>query len=818
MQRPARLPLLVLALVLCGPQVPAALAQPVPPPPPPPTDEQILQNAGLSPSPANLVEFFRRRAQPVAEPERLRTLIQQLGEKSPSARDRAAGQLVAWGSAVVPCLRQTANDLEHPETAARARQCLGNIEGPAGVALTTAALRLLARQRPPGAADVLLAYLPFAEDPRVLDEATDALRAVAFTNGHADAAVLQAVQDPVPLRRRVAGELLARGGGAEGRQAARPLLQDPRPTVRLHIAVVLADANEADAVSTLIGVLGDLPEEQARTAEDTLAQLAGDWAVKGPPGDDEPARRVRREVWAAWWRSVDPASLLDEFRKRSLPDDAIDRARELIAQLADPSEAARDRAQAGLLALGPGVVALLRRAATADAKGSAAAVERCLHTFREGGLPAPLPTAAARLLAVRRPAGTAEALLAYLPVADEAMAAEIENTLNALAFRDGKLEPALAAALTDKVAARRAMAAEVVCRAGQPEHRTLVRPLLHDPDPEVRLRVALNLAGAGEKDTVPVLIALLTELPEGAAEQAEEYLRGVAGDDAPEPSAGGDEAERRKCSRAWEAWWHDHGGHVELTGPNAAVPLRGYTLIIEMYNPTRRSGRVFEVDRAGKVRWSLEGLQYPVDAQVLPGDHVLITEQNLQRVSERDLKGKVIWERSVPNLVRAERLPNGQLMIVARNQLQVTDRSGKEVFTHTRPGYDLMHAQRLRDGQFALLTSNWEYLRLDATGKLRKAVQVPPGNLTGMARGVELLPNDRLLVAEFQGNKVVEQDLTGKVLWEAAVPGAVAVSRLPNGHTLVAANNPQRVCEVDQRGKVVWEYKEGVWPYGARRR
>jgi HEAT repeat protein len=819
MQRLARVTLLVVAPLLFCFRVPAALAQVPTPPPPPPSDEQVLTNAGLSPTAANLLEFFRRRAQPAGEPERLRVLVHQLSEKSPSARDRAAGQLAAWGPAAVPWLRQAANDLEEPEGAARARQCLGTIEGSSGVVLTTAALHVLTRLRPAGTVEVLLAYLPFAEDGRLQDEATDAVRTVALANGKADPALRLALQDPVPLRRRVAGELLARGAGAEGRAAVRPLLQDPKATVRLHIALALADANEADAVHALIGVLGELPEDQARTAEEALAQLAGEWAIKGPPGDDEPARKVRREVWAAWWRSVDSASLLDEFRQRCLPDDDVNRARTFLAQLADPSAETRQRAQAGLLALGPGVVPVLRRAAaTADSKGATAAVERCLQAFTDRGLPATLPPAAARLLAVRRPKGAAEALLAYLPLADEAMATEIESALTVLARHDGKLEPALAAALGDKVPARRAAAAEVVCRGGPPEQRALVRPLLQDADPEVRLRAALSLAGAGEKEAVPVLIALLTDLPESEAQQAEEYLRQVAGDTAPEVWVGGHDAERRKCRDAWQAWWRDRGSRAELVGANGSIRLRGYTLIVEMYNPLRRGGRVFEVDTAGKIRWSIEGLQYPVDAQVLPGDHVLITEQNLQRVSERDLKGKVIWEKSVPNVLRAERLPRGQLMIVARNQLQVTDKAGKEVFTHLRPGYDLMHAERLRDGGFALLTSNWEYIRLDANGKPRKSVQVPPGNMSGMVHGVEVLPNDRLLVAEFQGNKVVEQDLNGKVLWEAAVSGAVAVSRLPSGHTLVSGHNPQRVCEVDHKGKVVWEYKDGVWPYGARRR
>jgi HEAT repeat protein len=816
MRPPAPATLLLLAPLLFG-LGPAAVAQTTPPPPP--SDEQLLQNAGLSPTGPALLDFFRKRAATAAEPERLRSLAGQLGAKKTDIRERATADLLGWGPAAVPWLRQAANDLADPEAAERARQCLAAVEGPHGVAVATAAIRVLAKLHPAGTAEVLLAYLPFAEEGKVVEETTEALRAVALSDGKTDPALWQAVQDPVPMRRRVAGELLARGGGPAGRAAARPLLHDPRPGVRLPIALALADAHEAEAVAALIELLADLPDEQAKAAEDYLAQLAGDWAVKGPPGDDVPARRLRHDVWAAWWRTFESPSLLEEFRKRTLPDADVVRARGLIRQLADPSDEVRDRARAGLLAIGPGVAPLLRQAAeAADGPGSGAAARDCLQALADRDVPAPLPAAAARLLAVRKPDGAAEAMLAYLPLADEAMAAEIETALTALAVRDGKLAPALAAALGDKGPLRRAVAAEVVCRAGLPDQRALVRPLLRDADPEVRLRAALALAGDRDKEAVPVLIALLTELPGRGAEQAEEYLRQLADDRAPELALGTDDAGRRKCRDAWAAWWRDRGARAELPRPDGGTRLRGYTVIVEMYNPMGRGGRVYEVDMAGKLRWSIDGLMGPSDAQVLPGDRVLITEQNVQRATERDFKGKVLWEKTVPNLVRCERLPGGRTLFVARDHLLVTDRAGKDLFTYRRPNFDLLNAWRLRDGQFALLTSTWQYIRLDAAGKERKTATVAPFQLVGVLNCVAALPNDRLLIADYHGNRVVERDLAGKVLWEASAPGVVGVSRLPNGHTLVAAHNPQRISELDRKGKVVWEFKEGVWPYGARRR
>jgi hypothetical protein len=395
--------------------------------------------------------------------------------------------------------------------------------------------------------------------------------------------------------------------------------------------------------------------------------------------------------------------------------------------------------------------------------------------------------------------------------------------LTFLALRDGKLDPALALALTDKLPLRRAAAAEVVCQTALGEHRSRLFALLNDPDLTVRCRTALALAAAREKEAVPVLIGLLTELPIPQATQVEDYLRMVAGDNAPEVQLDGDNATRQKCRDTWAAWWRDQGPGIELARLEIGQRQLGYTLIINQYDPTRPGGRVFEVDAAGKTRWSIEGLQTPVDAQVLPGDRVLLVE-NYQRVTERDTKGKVLWEKAFTGVqvIGAQRLANGNTFVALRNQLLELDRTGKEVFTHHRPNQDIMAAQRLRDGQYVLLTYSWQYIRLDSTGKEQKNVRV--GNFPFQINpgAVDFLTNDRLLVAQYNLSKVTEVDVTGRVLWETSVPMPMSAVRLANGNTLVVSNvvqnNTQRVAELDRNGKTVWEYKDNVRPWRARRR
>src|SRR5262245_52785833 len=150
-------------------------------PPPPPSDEQVLKNANLGTDAPALLEFFRRRTAPETAPGKLAALIHQLNDPAGDVRDRAAADLISFGPGVLPLLRQAANDLDDLDLAVRARNCLQTIEG--GSALALAAARLLAQAKPAGATEVLLAYLPLAEDDLVAEEVTRALGAVAVRDG-----------------------------------------------------------------------------------------------------------------------------------------------------------------------------------------------------------------------------------------------------------------------------------------------------------------------------------------------------------------------------------------------------------------------------------------------------------------------------------------------------------------------------------------------------------------------------------------------------------------------------------------------------------
>ncbi len=794
---------------------PAPAAVAAPEAPAVPVEELTLKSAGLATDGPALLDFFRKRLPGQTDRKRLSELVEQLSDKAAGVREKAASELVALGPVAVPLLRQATRDPDDVEAAGLARRCLQSLEGPGAAVVPSAAARLVAQRRPAGTAEVLLAYLPYADDESVLDEVKSALAAVAYQDGKAEPALLRALADDLPLRRASAIDVLCQAGNAEPRATLRKLLNDPKPVVRIRAALALAQVKEAKAVSALIALLADLPPAQARQAEDFLYSLAAEQSPQQAPGTDAASRQKSRDAWAAWWLASEGPGLLDEVRKRALADTSREKALELVRKLGDDAFEVREKAMNDLTAMGGAVVPVLRQAITNPDVEISARARKCLEKIEKDGN-ATLSPVAVRMIAYRKPEGAAQALLDFLPLADnDGLSGEIQVALNVLAVRDGKPDPAVARALDDKSAPRRGAAAEALCQPGAEEHWPAVRRLLKDAEVSVRYKAAMGLAGVLEREAVPVLIALLGEAPPDQASVIEEYLIRVAGDRAPAAPGGmpaADQSAGAKKRDLWAAWWKEHGDKAQLLAVNRlTAPERylGYTLVV-----MPETNQILELGTDNKPRWTLQGLQYPMDAQVLPGDRVLIAEANAARVIERTLKGEVVWQKQANWPIGCQRLQNGNTFIVTRQQLLEVDRNGKDVAVINRPNGDVMAAQKMRNGQIVLVTNNSMCQRLDATGKELKSFRV---NWVG-SNYIDVLPNGGVLIPQAGMNKVVEYDPDGKQVWEVNVQQPMSATRLANGNTLIAQQWPSKVIEVDRNGKQVWEFNTPNRPYRARRR
>jgi hypothetical protein len=532
----------------------------------------------------------------------------------------------------------------------------------------------------------------------------------------------------------------------------------------------------------------------------TLVALASLMAAAAAV-DKEQLTRDERALREAGVETTGPG-LLAFFRQHTASAADTDTLRQLIKDLGDDSFKKRERASARLTAIGSRAVPLLREATSHRDIEVVARARRCLSEIKLGSVEA-LLSAAARLIAERKPTGATRVLLDYLAlVEDEDLAEEVQKTLAALALPGGKPDAALVAALAAKAPRVRIGAAVALTRAGAAKDVPGVSKLLRDPEARVRLRVGLALAAARDRDAVPVLIALLGELPAEETADIEELLASLAGDKAPTASPGTTPASRREYRAAWEGWYRAHKDQVTAERLAAAFRPRDRTLIVLL-----NAGRVIDVDAGGKTLWQVEGLKFPLDAQYLPGDRVLVAEYEGGRVSERNRKGEVVWEKKVLNPIVAQRLPNGNTFIATSSRLLEVDPSGREVWEQPPPQRGrVMKALRLRNGDVAVVTmlGGSRFFVIDREGTIRHSFGV---ELSTSGGRLDVLRNGHVLIPERGHGRVAEYDKAGKVVWQARFTDPVAAVRVARGNVLVTGMNSEKAVELDRKGKVVWEHK-----------
>lgn len=491
-----------------------------------------------------------------------------------------------------------------------------------------------------------------------------------------------------------------------------------------------------------------------------------------------------------------------------------DRINVLIRELGDDEFAVRERASENLAALGRAALPLLKKAETEQKDKDPEIAHRARHCIQriERGSTSSLAGAVVRLLAVRRPPGTAETLLAYAPAAENDTAIDdVRNALAGLAAKDAAVAGMLKEALPDAQPLRRALAAEALCRAHIAGARDSARALLKDADSTVRLRVAMTLAQLHDKEAIPVLIELLPALSMKQLLPVEDLLSMAALENAPAVSPGSSSEDRKKHRDAWSAWWKARGDQLDLAKIAEANKPLGYTLLVLLdEGPGGLTGGVIkELDADNQQRWAVGhlpgGLRLPLDVQLLPNDRILVAEQGGNVVTERNLKGEVVWSKDFDSPLVAQRLPNGNTFIAGKTKMTEIDPDGKELYAHLMPGgSQIMRARRLPNGQIACVNESRRFLHLNDKGRILSGFQVHVATFGGR---IDILRNGNILIPEKERDKVVEYSPTGAVVWEVEVNQPIAAVRLPNGNTLVTSMDERRAVEFNRQGKEVWEYR-----------
>ena len=432
-----------------------------------------------------------------------------------------------------------------------------------------------------------------------------------------------------------------------------------------------------------------------------------------------------------------------------------------------------------------------------------------------------------RLVGFKKPEGAGEVLLAYLPmVANDTVVESIFTALPFVTVRGGKVDPTVVGALTDKLPLKRVAAGVALAAVGPKDYADQIRGLLKDPVAGVRMRVAQALIQNNrDKEAVAVLIHCLLEVPAEKSWPAEELLFRIAGAKAPRVPLGTDMTTCKKCFAAWDAWWRDNHQAIDLAKVDLNTSRLDFTMVVYQAAPIQGIGNtpmfaVAEFDAANKVRWIFP-VPYQCNAQVIGPNRVLVWELQTKRVTVRDFKGNILWEKRYAannNLVTAQALASSNIFVAKRNWFYEYDPQGKEVFAYTNGKLGVFQALKLRDGNIAYMTGTGNVFLLDAKNKteIHKFKIGAPGFNKG---SFSELPNGNLLLTMAGNKRVVEFDWDGKEVWSLPLDKLPnSAQRQPNGNTLVTLQGTQRVVEFDRSGREVWELPVEGYVHMAQKR
>src|SRR6516162_2802082 len=255
-------------------------------------------------------------------------------------------------------------------------------------------------------------------------------------------------------------------------------------SVAITAAVLIGDERPKTAADTQMPPKIDEKKPAQRGAEEKKTDSKFDKL------DEEILRRAKL--------STDGAALVDFLKKRILPEKDRPGVERLVRKLGSSDYRVREKATVDLLERGVAALEVLRSSASLpksdsfpnSSLGTRAAdfevirrTERSIQDIHDKDVGPEVTAAAVRVSTLQKAGGLVETLIGILPFAEnDAVVDEIRVALTALSLKDGKADPLLVTALSDRAAIRRATAGEVLARAALADHKDELRKLLGDGD------------------------------------------------------------------------------------------------------------------------------------------------------------------------------------------------------------------------------------------------------------------------------------------------------------------------------------------------
>ncbi len=184
--------------------------------------------------------------------------------------------------------------------------------------------------------------------------------------------------------------------------------------------------------------------------------------------------------------------------------------------------------------------------------------------------------------------------------------------------------------------------------------------------------------------------------------------------------------------------------------------------------------------------------------------------------------GEEVWNSGKPGARDGYVLADGNVLICWADEVKEYDKDKKVVFTYKRsvPEMELGTAVRLKNGN-TLITESGKSPRLvevDKAGVVKISVPLQPetDNVHMQTRMARKLPNGNYIVPHLLAFTVKEYSPKGEIIrsYKTDIPEIgnrdfenwpFTAIRLNNGNTLVSLTHGNKIVEFDKNGKVVWK-------------
>jgi hypothetical protein len=187
-----------------------------------------------------------------------------------------------------------------------------------------------------------------------------------------------------------------------------------------------------------------------------------------------------------------------------------------------------------------------------------------------------------------------------------------------------------------------------------------------------------------------------------------------------------------------------------------------------------------------------------------------------------DEEGKEIWDAGRPGARDAFVLPNGNVLIAWGNEVKEFTREKKVVFHYAKSpeNQEIGTVERLKNGNTLIteLGAKPRLMEVSPAGKVVVEFPLLPETDNGhmQTRMARKLPNGNYLVPHLLAFQVKEYSPKGEVVnsfktdlpevgGRAAENWPFTAIRLENGNTLVTLTHGNKVVEMDAKGKIVWK-------------